>query len=238
MDIQTLEQELRESRKREKQLQEYAGLVAHELKNPLAAMKVLADSLIQSDASKEMYREFMEDISSQIDREIRLIDELLLLAGMQQRTPALEMVDVKTLLDDLLKQYQWLAEQRKITLDCQCDEGLFVHSDSMLLGEICKNLLENAIKYNHTGGYVKIRAFRKENRCYLEVKDSGIGIPKEEQSRIFDYLYRINRKKSREIGGTGLGLYICKQAATLLGGEISVTSSEGIGSLFVLSLPV
>ena len=113
-----------------------------------------------------------------------------------------------------------------------------MHSDSMLLGEICKNLLENAIKYNHTGGYVKIRAFRKENRCYLEVKDSGIGIPKEEQSRIFDYLYRINRKKSREIGGTGLGLYICKQAATLLGGEISVTSSEGIGSLFVLSLPV
>lgn len=238
MDIRTLERELRESRKKEKQLQEYAGLVAHELKNPLAAMKVLADSLIQSDASKEMYREFMEDISSQIDREIRLIDELLLLAGMQQRTPALEMVAVKPLLDDLLKQYQSLAEQRKITLDCQCDEGLSVRSDAMLLEEICKNLLENAIKYNHIGGYVKIRVFCKENRCYLEVEDSGIGIPKEEQSRVFDYLYRINRKKSREIGGTGLGLYICKQAATLLGGEISVTSGEDIGSLFVLSLPV
>lgn len=238
MDVKTLEQELKESREREKQFREYAGLAAHELKSPLAAMKVLADSLIQSDATIEMYQEFMEDISSQIDREIQLVDELLLLAGMQQRTPTLEMVTVKPLFDNLVKQYQVLAEQRKITLDCQCNPSILVRTDPILLEEICKNLLENAIKYNHVGGYVKMRAFLKQDRFYVEVEDSGIGIPKEEQNHIFDYLYRINRKESREESGTGLGLYLCKQAASLLGGDISVKTGDDTGSLFVLDLPV
>lgn len=239
--ISKLKKELWQSGEREKGLKEYAGNAAHELKSPLAAMKVLADSLTGSkEVPIELYREFMQDISLQIDRENRIIEDLMTLAGMEGVAGRLRVssVNVSELVAGILNFLIPIAGQRKISVSCECDPDLVIETDENRLSDIVTNLAENAIKYNREHGWVKIRAFQREDYFYLEVSDSGIGIAQSEQEKVFQRFYRVDKQHSREAGGTGLGLSICRQAVRLLGGEIQLESREGKGSTFAVRLPL
>ena len=200
--------------------EEYAGNAAHELKSPLASMKVLADALLEQESvPEEIYREFLRDISSQIDRETRVIDDLLQLALLGRQNDGDEKQSV--LLDDIVKQVEnnisQAAIQKNISLHLNCQEHCHTYGSRQYLYDIILNLMENAVKYN--------------------VPD-GIGIGKHTGNDIFKRFYRENKEYSREQGGTGLGLAICKEATEKMGGTIRYRSTEGEGSTFLVWIPV
>lgn len=221
-------------------MQEYAGNVAHELKSPLAAMKVLADSLLCSeDVPNAVYQEFMKDISSQIDRETGIIQDLLLLAKLEQseRDQQFSECKVDILAESIIKQLLPLAEQKNVKILWECEKDMTFYTEEHLVADIISNLLENAIKYNVKDGQVNISVTKQTDILSIVVSDTGIGIPKEKQTHIFERFYRVDKENSRSMGGSGLGLSVCKQEVLALGGAICVESKEGDGSTFTVTLP-
>ncbi len=221
--------------------EEYAGNAAHELKSPLASMKVLADALLEQESvPEEIYREFLRDISSQIDRETRVIDDLLQLALLGRQNDGDEKQSV--LLDDIVKQVEnnisQAAIQKNISLHLNCQEHCHMYGSRQYLYDIILNLMENAVKYNVPDGKVFLDIKKKNGLLGIRVRDTGIGIGKHTGNDIFKRFYRENKEYSREQGGTGLGLAICKEAAEKMGGTIRYRSTEGEGSTFLVWIPV
>ena len=221
--------------------EEYAGNAAHELKSPLASMKVLADALLEQESvPEETYREFLRDISSQIDRETRVIDDLLQLALLGRQNDGDEKQSV--LLDDIVKQVEnnisQAAIQKNIRLHLNCQEHCHMYGSRQYLYDIILNLMENAVKYNVPGGKVFLDIKKKNGLLGIRVRDTGIGIGKHTGNDIFKRFYRENNEYSREQGGTGLGLAICKEAAEKMGGTIRYRSTKGEGSTFLVWIPV
>lgn len=221
--------------------EEYAGNAAHELKSPLASMKVLADALLEQESvPEETYREFLRDISSQIDRETRVIDDLLQLALLGRQNDGDEKQTV--LLDDIVKQVEnnisQAAIQKNIRLNLNCQEHCHMYGSRQYLYDIILNLMENAVKYNVPGGKVFLDIKKKNGLLGIRVRDTGIGIGKHTGNDIFKRFYRENKEYSREQGGTGLGLAICKEAAEKMGGTIRYRSTKGEGSTFLVWIPV
>lgn len=220
--------------------EEYAGNAAHELKSPLASMKVLADALLEQESvPEETYREFLRDISSQIDRETRVIDDLLQLALLGRQNDGDEKQSV--LLDDIVKQVEnnisQAAIQKNIRLHLNCQEHCHMYGSRQYLYDIILNLMENAVKYNVPGGKVFLDIKKKNGLLGIRVRDTGIGIGKHTGNDIFKRFYRENKEYSREQGGTGLGLAICKEAAEKMGGTIRYRSTKGEGSTFLVWIP-
>lgn len=230
---------MEKSKKKEREIS-FARMVAHELKNPLAAIKSLADALNQSEnVPTEVYREFMRDICTEIDRENDIINDLLALSDLEDgRAPEMEEMDLTAFLGQLLKLYTPLARQSQVTLELENEEAFLCRMDRGKLSLIMKNLIENAIKYSHPSGKVRISAGRKDAKLFLQVKDNGRGIAKEYSSRIFDPFYRIDENLPEIQSGSGLGLYIADRAVKILQGRIWVESDIGVGSTFYVELPI
>lgn len=221
--------------------QEFVSNVSHELKTPLASMKVLADSLItQEDVPAELYREFMTDIAEEIDRENKIITDLLSLVKMT-RTSAdmnVETVDINAVLELLLKRLGPIATRANVRLTFESRRPVSAEVDEVKLTLALSNLVENAIKYNNEGGWVKVILDADHQFFSVEVSDSGIGIPQESIEHIYERFYRVDKSHSKEIGGTGLGLAITRNVILMHRGSISVNSEEGIGTIFNVRIPL
>ncbi len=221
--------------------EEFVANVSHELKTPLTSMKVLADSLLsQEDVPVELYREFMEDIAEEIDRENVIINDLLSLVKMEKASTDVHIksVDINEMMEGILKRVSIIAEMNQVEVVLESFRPTLVEADEIKLSLAYMNLIENAIKYNEPGGYVHISVNSDYQYCYINVEDSGIGIKDEEKAKIFERFYRIDKSRSREIGGTGLGLAIAQKAIFLHKGEILVQNNEIKGTTFATKLPL
>jgi signal transduction histidine kinase len=221
--------------------QEFVANVSHELKTPLTSMKVLADSLLaQTGAPVEMYQEFMQDIVSEIDRENQIINDLLALVRMDKRAQKLNItaIDINNLTELILKRLRPLARKKNVEVVFESIRLVTAEVDEVKMTLIITNLVDNAIKYNKEHGWVKVVLDADHQNFLFEVSDSGIGIPEEDLTHIYDRFYRVEKSHSREIGGTGLGLAITRSAVLMHRGSITVTSIMGEGSSFSVKIPL
>ncbi len=232
---------LREKRAMDDSRQEFVANVSHELKTPMTSMKVLADSLLtQPDAPVEFYREFMEDIVSEIDRENQIITDLLSLVKMDKKVQDMNIssVSINDLTELILKRLRPIARKKDVEITFESNRNVVAEVDEVKMSLIISNLVENAIKYNNDHGWVKVVLDADHQYFTLAVGDSGIGIPEESLAQIYERFYRVDKSHSREIGGTGLGLAITKNAVLMHRGSITVTSTLGIGTTFQVKIPI
>lgn len=221
--------------------QEFVSNVSHELKTPITSMKVLADSLLmQPDAPVELYQEFMGDIAQEIDRENKIITDLLSLVKMDKKAADIhiETKNINELLELIIKRLTPIADKRDINLVLESFRPVNAQVDETKLTLAISNLVENGIKYNKDGGWVHVSLNVDNKYFYVKVEDSGMGIPKEAQEMIFERFYRVDKSHSREIGGTGLGLAITRSAILMHRGAIKVYSKEGEGTTFTVRIPL
>ncbi len=221
--------------------QEFVSNVSHELKTPLASMKVLADSLVgQENVPNEIYREFMEDISHEIDRENGIIQDLLEIVRMEKRANNINIakVNIGNMLEDILQRLRPIAGKRNIELSLDRFRDVEAEVDSSKLTLAFTNLIENAIKYNVEDGWVRVSLNADHKFFYVTVADSGIGISDEDQAFIFERFYRVDKSHSTEVEGTGLGLAIVKSAVTVHHGVVKVISKPGAGTSFQTRIPL
>ena len=228
-------------RRIEESRQEFVSNVSHELKSPLASMKVLADSLlVQEGAPVELYQEFMKDIAEEIDRENTIISDLLTLVKMDRKAAEVNVAvtDINEFLEQILKRLRPIAEKEKVEVVFESNRSVSAEIDATKLSLAFTNLVENAIKYNKENGWVRVTLDADHKYFYVKVSDSGIGIPQESLDNIFERFYRCDKSHSREIGGTGLGLAITKNAVVAHGGAIKVQSVVGEGTTFTVRIPL
>ena len=221
--------------------QEFVANVSHELKTPITSVKVLADSLLaQEDAPAELYREFMVDITEEIEREDKIINDLLSMVKMDRTvaTMNVSVVDVNALTEIILKRLRPIARKRDIELVFESKRAVTAEADEVKLTLIITNLVENAIKYNREQGWVKVVLDADHQFFTLDIMDSGIGIPQDALEHIYERFYRVDKSHSREIGGTGLGLAITRNAILMHRGSIKVSSVEGEGTTFMVKIPL
>ena len=221
--------------------QEFVANVSHELKTPMTSVKVLADSLLaQQDAPAELYREFMEDIVSEIDRENRIITDLLALVKMDKKVQDLNIaqININDLAELILKRLRPIARKKDVEVVFESMRPVTAEVDEVKLTLVMTNLVENAIKYNKDHGWVKVVLDADHQYFTFMVSDSGLGIPEDALANIYERFYRVDKSHSREIGGTGLGLAITKSAVLAHRGSITATSTEGEGSVFTVKIPL
>ena len=223
--------------------QEFVSNVSHELKTPLTSMKVLADSLVgQQGVPEELYQEFMEDITNEIERETKIINDLLSLVKMDKSAAGLNVssVNINELLEQILKRLQPIADKQKVELVLESFRPVTAEVDEVKITLAITNLVENAIKYNRNDGegWVHVSLNADHQYFYLKVEDSGIGIPEESLDHIYERFYRVDKSHSREIGGTGLGLAITRNSILMHRGAIKVYSVIGEGTTFDVRIPL
>ena len=221
--------------------QQFVSNVSHELKTPITSIKVLADSLnMQEDVPVELYREFMVDIAKEIERENMIIEDLLSLVKMDKTSNALNISETKIndMLEALLKQLTPIASVKNVELVLESFRPVIAEVDEMKLNLAFSNLVENAIKYNREGGSVKVTLNADHKFFYVKVEDNGIGIPEEEQEKVFERFYRVDKARSRESGGTGLGLAITQSIIFTHKGGIKLYSKLDEGSTFTVRIPL
>lgn len=237
----TLNQILSKIQVLENSRQEFVSNVSHELKTPITSMKVLADSLLaQENVPAEMYREFMTDIAGEIDRENKIITDLLTLVRLDKQAEDLniETVNINELLELLLKRIRPIAAKRNIEIVFESMREVLAEVDEVKLSLAFTNLIENAVKYNIDDGWVRVTLDADHRFFYVKVSDSGIGIPEESQEQVFERFYRVDKSHSREIGGTGLGLAITRNAILMHKGAINLYSRPGEGTTFTVRIPL
>ena len=221
--------------------QEFVSNVSHELKTPLTSMKVLADSLNgQDNVPIEIYKDFMQDITMEIDRENKIITDLLSMVRMNKESQTLnfENVDIGAMLERIIKQLKPVAAKRSIELILENTKPVMAEVDEIKLSLAFTNLIENGIKYNIEGGWVRVSLTSDRKYFYVSVADCGIGIAEDQQEHIFERFYRVDKSHSTEVEGTGLGLSITRSAIVLHRGAIKVNSKEKEGTTFQVRIPL
>ncbi len=232
---------LLQMKKVEESRQEFVSNVSHELKTPMTSIKVLADSLtMQEEAPVELYREFLSDITDEIERENRIINDLLSLVRLDRKEAEMHIaqVSINELMEIILKRIKPIAKKRNIELVFESFRPVLAAVDEVKLSLAISNLIENAVKYNVEDGNVRVSLNADHKYFYISVSDSGIGIPEAAQPFVFDRFYRVDKARSRESGGTGLGLAITKSVVLRHKGTIKVYSRENEGTTFTVRIPL
>ena len=219
---------------------QFVSDASHELKTPLASMKILSEALLtQPDAPVELYREFMTDINAEIDRLSLVINDLLTLVktdkGME--TLILAPVEWNELLARIVNTVEPLARKKHITISYEYSE-VTLQADELWLQQLCTNLIDNAIKYSPENTTVTVTLTQTLSSAVFSVADQGIGISEENLPHLFERFYRVDKARSRQAGGTGLGLSIVKQIVDQHGGSIEVQSQLNKGTTFTVTLPL
>lgn len=225
----------------EKSRQEFVSNVSHELKTPLASMKVLSDSLLQQEGMpEEIYREFLGDITTEIERMTQIINDLLSMVKMDKdsATMMITNISINDLLESLLKRLRPIAAERNIELIMESFRPVMADVDEVKMSIALNNIIENAIKYNYDNGWVRVTLNADHKFFFISVKDSGVGIPEEFQNSVFERFYRVDKARSRETGGTGLGLSLTRNAILLHRGSIKLYSKEKEGTTFTIRVPL
>lgn len=221
--------------------QEFVSNVSHELKTPITSMKVLADSLVQNqDADLSMYKEFMTDIIEEIDRESKIITDLLTLVKTDRKDGEMniEEVSINNLLEVILKRVSPIAQSRGIEITYESYRTVSAEVDEVKLSLALTNIIENAVKYNVDNGWVKVTLNADHKFFHIKVADSGVGIPDDCKEHVFDRFYRVDKARSRDTGGTGLGLSITRNVIRMHKGSIKLYSESGEGTTFTIKIPI
>ncbi len=221
--------------------QEFVSNVSHELKTPIASIKVLADSLnVQEEVPVEVYKDFMQDISVEIDRENEIITDLLNLVRMEKGASGLriENRNINELLEQIVKRLGPLARKNEVDLILESHRNVNADIDEVKFTQAITNIIENGIKYNKHPGWVKIALDADHQYMTVDISDSGVGIPEAEQGHIYERFYRGDKSHSKEISGTGLGLSLTRKSILLHRGSIEVKSVVGEGTDFVVKIPL
>ena len=226
-----IEQAQQESIKREQLRQEFTSNVSHELKTPLTSISGFAEMLKSGGTPDETVVDFSTSIYDEAQRLITLVSDIMKISELDEGAlpEAKEEVDIYELSKDVAKRLSPIADKRNISFHVSGKQAK-VSGTRKILDEMIYNLCDNAVKYNRDGGKVDVAVNEENNRISLTVSDTGIGIPKEEQSRVFERFYRVDKSHSKLVGGTGLGLAIVKHAASYHDAEISLESEEGKGT--------
>ena len=220
---------------------QFVANASHELKTPLAAMKVLIESLVyQPDMDKSLRIEFLQDVNKEIDRLSAIVSDLLTLVRMDAGSLQLhlETLCVGDLVEENAHRLNTMVRKRGQTLNIDVQDDCETQGDRGKLNQIIYNLMENAIKYTQDGGTIDVTLVREDGNAVFSVKDNGPGIPADALPHIFERFYRVDKARSRETGGTGLGLSIVKQLIALRDGSVRVESEEGKGSTFIAEIPI
>lgn len=227
-----------EREQREKLRREFSANVSHELKTPLTSISGFAELMSQGLVPPDKVREFSMDIQKECTRLTNLVEDIIDLSRLEEGGGDMtwEDIDLYTLCDDVLQSLEPVAKRQTVTLRL-AGESLQVRGVYQVLREMIYNLCDNAIKYNRSGGSVTVTVARSAGRASVAVADTGIGIPYEDQSRVFERFYRVDKSHSRAIGGTGLGLSIVKHAAALHGAEIKLQSQPEDGTVITVLFP-
>ena len=227
-----------EREQREKLRREFSANVSHELKTPLTSISGFAELMSQGLVPPDKVREFSLDIQKECTRLTNLVEDIIDLSRLEEGGGDMtwEDIDLYTLCDDVLQSLEPVAKRQTVTLRL-AGESLQVRGVYQVLREMIYNLCDNAIKYNRSGGSVTVAVARSAGRASVTVADTGIGIPYEDQSRVFERFYRVDKSHSRAIGGTGLGLSIVKHAAALHGAEIKLQSQPEDGTVITVLFP-
>ena len=221
--------------------QEFVSNVSHELKTPITSMKVLAESIQQNDSDDvTIYKEFMSDIVDELDRETKMINDLLTLVKTDRQNAVMnfEEKSINELLDVIIKRVTPIADKRGIKISYESYRDVTAEVDEVKLSLALSNLIENAVKYNIDNGWVKVSLNADPKSFYIKVADSGVGIPDDAKDRVFDRFYRVDKARSRDTGGTGLGLAIARNAIVSHDGSIRLYSEQGKGTTFTVRLPI
>jgi two-component system sensor histidine kinase SenX3 len=228
-----------EARRVESVRRDFVANVSHELKTPIGALGLLAETMAASDDPAVM-QQLGERVVREADRLANIVDDLLDLSLIEaQESTTRESVSVSTLVWEAVDRMRSVAETAAVPLHVSPEPpDLHLHCDHRQLRSALVNLLENAVKYSEPGQAVEIGAWRDDAGVSFVVRDHGLGIPTRDIERIFERFYRVDRARSRDTGGTGLGLAIVRHVAQAHGGDVSVESVEGEGSVFTLSIPI
>jgi two-component system sensor histidine kinase SenX3 len=218
---------------------DFVANVSHELKTPVGAMALLAEAVLDSADDPDSVRRFTTKILHEATRLGTLVTELIALSRLQgaERLPELNAVDVDAVVRDALGRAKLAQDATGTAITIDPDSRLLVEGDRTLLVTALANLLENAVAYSPPGSPVSISRRQVGTFVEIAVTDRGIGIPEEEQQRVFERFYRLDKGRSRATGGTGLGLAIVKHVAANHGGEVKLWSRPGTGSTFTLRIP-
>ena len=223
----------------EEQRRRFVSDASHELKTPLASIKLLSDSILQNDMDSDTVKEFVGDIGNEADRLNRMSSKLLTLSKVEsgEDTP-FEIVNVIPTIERVSRMLSALAKEQNVQIihDFRCACPVLILEDDLY--QIIFNLVENGIKYNITGGTLTISVYSEEDNAILKFRDTGTGIPKESLSKIFDRFYRVDKARSRKSGGSGLGLSIVRDMVERNAGNIEVWSAPGEGTVFTVTFPL
>lgn len=236
-EFNSMTNQLRDTEERRRR---FVSDASHELKTPLASIRLLSDSIVQTeDMDQQMMREFVTDIGNEAERLQRTTEKLLSLTRLDSvAATKLDVINVKLVAQNTLRLLQPLARELKVFLKYDLSDGCTILANDDDIYQIIFNLVENGIKYNSQDGFVHLHLSQADGFVSFVVEDSGIGIPKEDLPHIFDRFYRVDKARSREAGGSGLGLSIVHSAVLTNGGTISVSENQPRGSIFTVRFPL
>ena len=222
----------------EQMRREFSANVSHELKTPLTSILGYAEIMRDGVAKQEDMKRFAGKIHAEATQLMSLIEDIIRLSQLDEKTPLPEMttVDLKHICEDVCQRLQPQAEKAGVSINAHC-APLSVRGIPKMLEEIVQNLVDNAIKYNTSNGSVGVTLKEVDRRVELTVSDTGIGIPEEHVSRVFERFYRVDRSRNKQIGGTGLGLSIVKHSAEMMNATVQLQSKLGIGTTVTISFP-
>jgi len=223
------------------QIQQFSSDASHELRTPLTIMRGELELALRSKKnSSEQYRTVLSSALEETMHMTAIIENLLTLAKADRGLTNFTKEDVwlRSIVQELFEDCEMLAEHKQITVTLGTLDDALILGDAVRIRQLLLNLVDNAIKYTPERGTVAISLIREQYQARIDIKDSGVGIPSEDISKIFDRFYRVDKARTRELGGSGLGLSISKWIADIHGGTISVESTVNSGSIFTVTLPL
>jgi two-component system sensor histidine kinase SenX3 len=229
-----------ESRRVEEVRRDFVANISHELKTPVGALALLAETMEEAADDPEAVRRFAGRMRQEASRLTYLVQDLITLSRIQAAEPMPDpiTVDLSAVVAEAVDRVRMKASARGIDLVAVCEQRVVVLGDEDLLVTALRNLLENAIAYSPDKTRVMVSASRDARTAQVSVADQGIGIPERDRERIFERFYRVDPARSRATGGTGLGLAIVKHVMAAHRGKVTVWSQEGVGSTFTLQMPI
>jgi signal transduction histidine kinase len=222
------------------QRKRFVSNVSHELRTPLTSVKIIAETLMTSnEENPEVYKDFLSDVNSEVDRLNKIIDSLLYLVDLEKKELELEysVTYVNYLIRRVIDMIKPIADQKHIELHYEDTDRVQIVLDQLKIRQCLINIINNAIKYSPPHKHIFITLSTTLKEVSISVKDEGMGIPKEDIPYIFDRFYRVDTARARHTGGSGLGLSIVQQIIQLHLGRIEVQSEQHVGSIFTLILP-
>lgn len=229
-----------ESKRLDDTRRDFIANISHELKTPIGAISLLSEALVDASDDPVAVHKFSKSLRKESKRLTNLIKDVVQLSRIQSAEVVAnaEVVDLSTVVMEALDRNSYRAEARNVKITYDAPEGLEVIGDPEMLTVAVKNLIENAILYSEEGAPVGVGLRQVDDVAEIAVTDSGLGIPQEDQSRVFERFYRVDPSRSRSTGGTGLGLAIVKHVASTHNGEVKLFSKPGVGSTFTLRIPL